>query len=100
MLYLPSASVLMSDGFFAKRPQEAKYDTIISAKEILRSVNGIYGGDDSSPLNELHCTLPSHPKLKSGSTLQELCKTGLATNEPVISRSEDPAFGCNLGVSM
>lgn len=90
----------MSDGFFAKRPQEAKYDTIVSAKEILRSMNGIYGGDDSSPLNELHCTLPVHQKLNSGSTLQELCKSGLATNEPVISRFENPPYRCKLGIGM
>eukprot|EP00210_Caulerpa_lentillifera_P008328 g7944.t1 len=86
VLYLPSAGILTNDYFFTKRPQETKYDTIVSAKSILKSIDGVYGGDDdSSPLTHLRCNLLIHPKYNLGSNLNELCKTGLATNEPELA---------------
>lgn len=93
VLYLPSATALMTDAFYAKRAETEMYDTIGAAKDILKSVYSVYGGE-TSPLSELPQTQPNDSGHDFGKTLEDLCRNGLASGSPVESCciSEDFEF--------
>lgn len=82
VLYLPTASAFLSDSFFTKRGENEMYDTMGAAKDILRSVHVLYGGE-GNPLSDLSLTQPILNERDFGSHLNDLCARGLASNDPV-----------------
>ena len=83
VLYLPSALSLVSDYFFAKRDDDSEmYDTIVAAKEILKSVYAVYGGQSGS-LSSLSRTQTKTTEPDLGQTLEDVCRIGLSSGDPV-----------------
>ena len=90
VLYLPSALSLVSDYFYIKRPGDSEmYDTIVAAKEILKSVYAVYGGESGS-LSALSRTQTETTERDLGQTLEDVCKIGMSSGDPV---SIDPLLG-------
>jgi hypothetical protein len=80
-MYLPSATVLTKGGYFIRRPGiDRKYDTILSAQELLRSM--VQAHEKQLAAWPRALSLPSHGAAgKGGGSLLDLVNEGLATDK-------------------
>jgi small subunit ribosomal protein S29 len=87
VLYVPSATILTSGGYFLKRPDTEQYDTIISAQQLLKGMLDAHQ-DDLAQLQQQRPADGSSSSSSSssgGGTLLDLVKKGLSADDDAVT---------------
>lgn len=85
-MYVPSALTLTRDLLFFKRKDTDKYDTPNCAKNIIKSIYNIYGGDALKSIKQTTNDFVQEGNIKTdfGETLDDICNVGSQATQSVI----------------